>query len=45
MNDDIITWLRLDDLLGEIDYIVTDEEVKQAFENRDFINLKGNRPS
>ena len=45
MNNDIITWLKLDGLLDEIDYIVTDEEVKQAFKNRGFINLKGNRPS
>lgn len=35
----------VDILLDEIDYIVTDEEVKQAFKNRGFINLKGNRPS
>lgn len=39
-----ITWLKLDNLLDKADYIVTDEEVKQTFENRGFINLKGNNP-
>lgn len=41
MNNNI-TWLKLDNLLNEKDYIATDEEVKQAFKNRGFINLKGN---
>lgn len=43
MENDI-NWLKLDDLLNEEDYIATDKEVKQAFENRGFINLKGNNP-
>ena len=40
MNEqkDTIKKLQLDDLLNETDYIVTDEEVKQAFKNRGFIN-------
>ena len=38
-----INWLKLDDLLDENDYIATDKEVKQAFKNRGFINLKGNK--
>lgn len=40
---DYINWLKSDNLLDETDYIATDEEVKQAFENRGFINSKGNK--
>lgn len=42
MNEqkDTIKKLQLDDLLDETDYIVTDEEVKQAFKNRGFIEIK-----
>lgn len=39
MNNNI-TWLKLDDLLDETDYIATDEEVKQAFKNRGFVEIK-----
>lgn len=44
MENDI-NWLQLDDLLDENDYVTTDKEVKQAFKNRGFINLKGINPS
>jgi hypothetical protein len=35
-----INWLKLDDLLDKADYIATDKEVKQAFRNRGFIEIK-----
>lgn len=41
MENDI-NWLKLDDLLDEIDYSATDEEIKQAFENRGYIEIQSN---
>ena len=32
--------LHLNDLLDETDYIATDEEIKQAFKNRGFVEIK-----
>ena len=37
---DTIKKLQLDDLLDETDYIATDDEVKQAFKNRGFVEIK-----
>ena len=42
-TDNNITWLKLDDILDENDYVATDEEVEQAFKNRGYIELKGNQ--
>lgn len=44
MENDI-NWLQLNDLLDEDDYVATDKEVKQAFKNRGYIELKENNPS
>lgn len=41
MKNDI-TWLKLDDLLDEEDYIATNKEVEQAFKNRGFIKTQSN---
>jgi hypothetical protein len=41
MNNNI-TWLKLDDLLDEGDYIATDKEVEQAFKNHGFIEIQSN---
>lgn len=37
---DTIKKLQLDDLLNKTDYIATNEEVKQAFRNREYIEIK-----
>lgn len=41
MENDI-DWLKLDNLLDEADYIATDENVKQAFGNRGYIEIQSN---
>lgn len=39
-QEDTTKKLHLNDLLDETDYIATDEEVKQAFKNRGFTEIK-----